>query len=236
MAFRFIGAPSFRARIENVQRTWFHGDSLTGNGGVNVLWGLAGNDALEGLAGNDTIRGAGGSDTIEGGGNEALYGDGDYDDNDGVDNDILDGGAGDDEPIGNGGDDIYKFGRGRGSDTIDNRGEGASDDMVQFGAGIDADQLWFEQTGVAWRDLEVSIIGTDDSVVIEDWYNGAGNTLDFGLSDGRRLVAADVQRLVQAMSTMVEPGADATEWSADQHTTLDPLVAAHWRQPPQGGS
>ncbi len=204
---------------------------------IENLFGSEYADRPIGDDGVNAFRGAGGSDIIEGGGgNDTIYGDGDYDDNDGVDNDILDGGAGDDEPIGGGGGDTYKFGRGGGSDTIDNRGGGASDDLAPFGAGIDADRLWFEQTGVARRDLEVSIVGTDDSVVIEDWYNGAGNTLDFGLSDGRRLVAADVQRLVQAMSTMVEPGADATEWSADQHTTLDPLVAAHWRQPPQGGS
>ena len=196
---------------------------------IESLFGSEYDDRLIGDDGANAFRGAGGSDTIEGGGgNDTIYGDGDYDDNDGVDNDILDGGAGDDELIGNGGDDTYKFGRGGGSDTIDNRGEGASDDLVLFGAGIDADRLWFEQTGVARRDLEVSIIGTDDSVVIEDWYNGAGNILDFGLSDGRRLDETDVQQLVQPMSTMVEPGFGATEWTDDRQLTLAPIVDDIW--------
>ena len=65
---------------------------------------------------------------------------------------------------------------------------------------------------------------SNDSVVIEDWYNGAGNTLDFGLSDGRRLDETDVQQLVRPMSTMVEPGFGATEWTDDQQLTLDPIV------------
>ena len=200
---------------------------------IEALFGSEHADRLIGDNNANTFRGSGGSDTIEGGGgNDVIYGDGDYDDNDGVDNDVLDGGAGDDELIGEKGDDTYKFGRGGGSDTIDNRGQSASNDKVLFDAGIDADQLWLEQAGAAWRDLKVSIVGTDDSVVVEDWFNGSNNTLDFELSDGRCLVETEVQRMVQAMSTMVKPGGDASEWTTDQHTTLDPLVTAYWQQPP----
>ena len=200
---------------------------------IESLFGSEFDDRLFGDDGANAFRGAGGSDTIEGrGGDDTIYGDGDYDDdNDGVDNDILDGGAGDDKLIGGKGDDTYRFGRGGDADTIVNRGEGASDDKVVFGAGIDADQLWFEQGGVAHRDLTVLIVGTGDSVTIEDWYEGENNTLDFELSDGRRLVETDVWRMVSAMSTMVEPGADASEWTTDQHADLDPLVTAYWRPP-----
>lgn len=199
--------------------------------------GLFGSELDNRLIGDDNangFRGSGGSDTIEGGGgNNIIYGDGDYDDNDGVDNDVLDGGAGADELIGGKGDDTYKFGRGGGSDTIDNRGEGSLNDKVLFYNGIDADQLWFEQTGVARRDLEVSIIGTNDSVLIEDWFNGTDSILGFGLSDGRRLAETDVWRLVNAMSTMAEPEAPyATEWTTDQHTTLDLIVDMYWSPPP----
>ena len=237
--------------VENLEVS-AHNDVLTGDSGANTLKGGGGHDTLKGGTGYDTASydgassgatadlandgnnaGAAAGDTFSGG-NDVIYGDGDYDDNDGMDNDVLDGGAGDDELIGEKGDDTYKFGRGGGSDTIDNRGQAASNDKVLFDAGIDADQLWLEQAGAAWRDLKVSIVGTDDSVVVEDWFNGSNNTLDFELSDGRRLVETGVQRLVQAMSTMVKPGGDASEWTTDQRETLDPLVTAWWRPPPTG--
>ena len=46
-----------------------------------------------------------------------------------------------------------------------------------------------------------------------------------------------VEQLVQAMLSMEKPtGAGATEWTTEQHATLDSIVAAHWRQPSQGSS
>src|SRR5215471_8321047 len=58
-----------------------HGDdTLTGDGGANVLMGLDGNDLIAGLGGNNTVDGGGGDDILV----------------DGIGNETLDGGAGND--------------------------------------------------------------------------------------------------------------------------------------------
>ena len=64
-------------------------DSLTGDGGENVLSGGGGNDSIAGLAGDDLLVGNAGSDTLAGGdGDDALVG--------GAGADTFTGGAGDD--------------------------------------------------------------------------------------------------------------------------------------------
>jgi Ca2+-binding RTX toxin-like protein len=65
--------------IENVYAT-VHNDVLTGNSGVNTIYGLDGADTIVGLGGNDTIYGQNGNDSLYGG--------------DGAD--FIDGGAGSD--------------------------------------------------------------------------------------------------------------------------------------------
>ena len=77
--------------------------------------------------------------------------------------------------------------------------------------------------------LVVQVIGTGDRVTVRDWDDGAQNRLDFELSDGRRLAAADVEQLVTAMAQFTMPGDGATEYTAVQHQTLDPMLAANWQ-------
>ena len=115
-----------------------------------------------------------------------------------------------------------------GADTIDNAGGSASDDVLEFGAGIEADQLWFSRSE---DDLVVRIVGTEDSVTIEDWYDGTDNRLDFELGDGSELAAENVHALVDAMAAFTPPGAGETEFTPAQHTTLDPILASNWQTP-----
>jgi Ca2+-binding RTX toxin-like protein len=63
------------ANIENLTGTNAAGQSLTGNGGINVITGAAGNDTLDGAGGDDTLDASlGGNDTLSGGaGNDFLY-------------------------------------------------------------------------------------------------------------------------------------------------------------------
>ena len=201
---------------------WIYGKgpgshTMNGLGGDDVLIGGLAGDTLKGGAGADRLFGNEGADTLEGG----------------TGDDTLTGGAGDDTLTGGKGADVYEFGRGGDADVVDNTGddsggESAASDTVRFGSGVDDDQLWFARSG---DDLRVSIVGTSDSIRVKDWYDGTTTQrLDFALSDGRRLAQADVQKLVNAMALMTQPtGADASEWTAAQHTTLDPIVAANWR-------
>jgi Ca2+-binding RTX toxin-like protein len=86
-------------------------------------------------------------------------------------NDTLDGGLGTDTLAGGTGNDTYLFGRGYGSETIqENDASSGNTDAAQFLAGIAADQLWFRHVASA---LEVSIIGTSDKLTVSNWYSGA---------------------------------------------------------------
>jgi Ca2+-binding RTX toxin-like protein len=79
-----------------------YADTLTGNDGVNALYGGAGNDILNGRGGSDHLFGGPGNDRLNGGGgNDWLYGEGG--------NDRLDGGAGNDRLYGGGGLDSFVF-------------------------------------------------------------------------------------------------------------------------------
>jgi Ca2+-binding RTX toxin-like protein len=84
-----------------------------GNGGLgnDTVSGDSGDDVVVGAHGDDTLFGGGGRDFVSGGrGSDTLYG--------GEGHDVLTGGAGADELIGGFNDDIFKFARGDGHDTI----------------------------------------------------------------------------------------------------------------------
>ncbi len=100
-------------------------------------------DAAAGTAGNDTITGF------------------NYDD-------LLDGGAGNDFMTGGNGNDTYVFGRGYGSDTIEDRVNyilSGTDDTVQFKEGISRSDLTFHHDGNT-SDIRITINGTDDSLIV----------------------------------------------------------------------
>lgn len=101
------------------------GDRLTGMGGNDMIDGGKGNDFVRGNAGADMLRGGGGKDKIKGG--------------DGAD--VMDGGRGRDKLLGGRGDDVIDGGGGRdkikgggGADVIDG---GHWRDMLRGGVGAD---------------------------------------------------------------------------------------------------
>jgi Ca2+-binding RTX toxin-like protein len=187
-------------------------DDITGSAGDNELFGRGGNDTLKGGSGNDTLWGGVGDDTLAGGGG----------------NDVL---------AGSHGNDIYQFGRGDEADIIReaNRGGDGSwadnpsvgdTDIVHFGAGIAADQVWFERAG---DDLVASVIGTTDRLTLEGWYAGAGNRVEqFHTADGSMLLESEVQNLVNAMAAFAPPSAGVTTLSAP-YSSLDTVIAANWQ-------
>ena len=161
-------------------------DSLFGGEGLDTLFGGEGDDILNGDAGDDRLEGDAGNDSLFGGdGDDILYG------NDGED--VLSGGAGNDTLIGGAGADEFRFGNGDGQDQI----AGAdSQDQVVFGAGVDANEIWFSRSG---DNLQAQLLGSTDSITIEDWFQG--NQVEaFRLENGQSLEASNVQSLVDAMS------------------------------------
>jgi len=111
-------------------------DVLEGRGGHDTLIGGTGNDLLDGGEGNDTLFGSEGNDYIDGG----MNGD-----------DIYIGGAGDDAMTDGVGSDIFVLNRGDGSDSImmSSWYRDTDVDMIRFGEGITAADLWVEV--LAWN-------------------------------------------------------------------------------------
>ncbi|WP_233620109.1 calcium-binding protein [Burkholderia multivorans] len=143
-------------------------------------------------------------------------------------NNVLDGGAGNDILVGGLGNDTYRFGRGAGRDTIveDDDTVGNSD-AIRIGAGVSAEQLWFRHVG---NDLEISILGTGDTATVRDWYRGSRYQIEqIRTDDGRTLVNADVEKLVQAMAAWSPPAAGSVMLSSEQQAALAPALAANWR-------
>lgn len=191
---------------DNVENLTLAGTAMidgTGNALGNVITGNAASNTLRGLGGNDTLRG-------------------------GVSEDALEGGAGNDRLEGGLGGDTYLFGRGDGQDTIiDTDATAGVQDVLHFGEGIAADQLWLRKLG---NHLEVSVIGTDDKLTVSNWYLGADRHIEaLELADGRRLMDSQVQSLVQAMASFAPPPAGQTTLVGNYATTLTPQIAASWQ-------
>jgi Ca2+-binding RTX toxin-like protein len=187
-------------------------DTTRGTVGDDVLNGQGGNDALNGAAGNDTLNGQDGADTLHG---EAG-------------NDTLDGGAGNDTLNGGAGNDTYLFTPGAGADTLSDYDTTAGNtDLLSFGTGITAEQLWFRQVG---SNLEVSLLGTSDRMTITNWYSGSAYHVEqFRTADGQTLLDTQVQALVSAMAAFAPPAQGQTTLPQAYQDALAPVIAANWQ-------
>ncbi|MDR1228592.1 MAG: hypothetical protein LBK55_06185 [Azoarcus sp.] len=194
-----------------------HGDAgndcLLGDQGNDTLYGDAGDDTLEGGEGNDILRGEAGDDFLLGGtGSDTLYG--------AAGNDTLQGGEGIDRLEGGAGNDTYLFGRGDGQDTIL---DSAGSDCLLFGENIDFDQIWFRKAG---SHLEISVIGTEDKVTVNNWFIGTGSRIEQIQAGGATLASADVQVLADAMKGYAPP-ADTAELG-DEYAALIGIIENQW--------
>lgn len=143
-------------------------------------------------------------------------------------NNVLDGAAGNDILVGGLGNDTYLFGRDAGRDTIaDDDSTVGNNDVIRFGADVAADQLWFRHVG---NDLEISIIGTNDTATIQDWYSGAQHQIEqIRTSEGHTLANSDVEKLVQAMAAWAPPAPGTLTLSPDRQAALAPVLAVNWQ-------
>ncbi|MCF6323456.1 MAG: hypothetical protein L3J89_03885 [Gammaproteobacteria bacterium] len=168
---------------------------------IAAIYGMAGNDSLTGSTGNDTLVGGSGNDTLSGGA----------------------------------GSDVYIFGRGDGSDVVNDYNAqdaqpavyGATEDMALFGADISTEQLWFSRNG---DNLNVSVIGTADQLVVSNWYGDDAYQVDrFEVADGAYLLDTQVDQLVSAMAAFNPPALGELTLSPDLQTGLQPVIAAAWQ-------
>jgi Ca2+-binding RTX toxin-like protein len=229
----FGGAGDDTLLAQNAAGQWSY---LYGEAGDDILTGGAGADAFFGGEGNDTITGGAGDNYIwgddfsVGSGNDIIHGGEGYD--------YIVGGGGDDLILGNGGNDslnggagndFYVLGRGYAADTIvENDAIAGNTDIAQFLTGVAADQIWFQHVG---NNLEASIIGTSDKLVVQDWYLGSANHVEqFKTTDGAKtLLDSNVQNLVNAMASFAPPAAGQTSLPTNYQTSLAPVIAANWQ-------
>lgn len=182
-------------------------DPIPGTDGADTLAGTAQDDLLLGGLGNDTLRAGDGDDILDGGADDdALYA--------GHGDDVLLGGAGNDRLYGErgsdtvrggpghdtlydvAGDETYYFALGDGVDTLF---DGAGEDTLIF-EGIDYTDLRFAQTGPSGRDLEISVLGTDDRITVTDWFLNANRQIEHLEAGGATLAAAQVAGLAGALA------------------------------------
>jgi len=229
-----------------------HADTLTGDAGDNVLDGFGGADALDGGAGIDTARyiyatsgvtidlaagtGAGAQaqgDTLINIENVfgTIYDDvltGDAGDNtlwghDGAD--TMTGGAGNDHLEGRTGFDTYIFDRGMGDDIIYNAFSDSAGGVADFGSSVDFDQLWLSQAG---NDLVLSIIGTMDTLTLDDFFGTGDREVTQIVANGATLDVSSssqaAQDLVTAMASFTPP--PLGQLDLDPSVSSDPSISA----------
>ncbi|WP_200177294.1 calcium-binding protein [Ectothiorhodospira shaposhnikovii] len=180
-------------------------DRLYGGGGNNTLIAGSGNNYLYGGAGNDTLIGGEGNDRIygQGGNNTLIAGDG---------NNHLYGGSGDNLFIMGGGtdrlysqntssNDIYRFGRGNGSNTIYEYG---GSDVIELGQDIAEEHVTVRRNGANL----VLTLDTGESITVNGMFQSSTGTLN-------------ENRAVELIRF-----ADGTEWDIDRIRTeaLKPAV------------
>lgn len=99
-------------------------------------------------------------------------------------------------------------------------------DKVEFLADIRSNQIWFQHKG---GNLEISILGTMDKLIIQNWYLGSGHHIEqFKVSDGLMMVDDEVEDLVSAMAEFQSPPLGQVVLSTIQQATLGPLVSSLW--------
>ncbi|WP_255536362.1 calcium-binding protein [Pacificimonas pallii] len=126
--------------------------------GDDVINGTSGVDNIFGGAGNDTLRGNNGGDRLNGG----------------LGNDLLEGGKH---------NDVYEYELGGGHDIISEFHDyWGSYDRIDFGAGIDADDLLFTRDG---EHLVIDFEGNDGSIKIYHQLTGGYASREWGINELR---------------------------------------------------
>lgn len=138
-------------------------------------------------------------------GNQIVFGSSDADMIDGgAGADDIRGGLGNDYLLGGDGSDTYRFFAGDGHDTINNLSHSASTDidLLSF-ENIPKEDLWLEHDG---DDLVLQVLGTNDSVRIQDWFADAAQVIDgVAFSDGTTWDTALIESILLSQESNTAP-------------------------------
>jgi Ca2+-binding RTX toxin-like protein len=171
--------------------------------------GYGGNVILNGERGHDTIYGGAGDDILNGGGNEGK--------------DTLIGGLGNDSLKGAAGDDTYIFNVGDGQDRVT---DSAGDDNLEIHADS-YELLWFSQQG---NDLAMTLAGSDDSVMVANWYSNDANQIEEIIVGDLVLLNTQVDQLVSAMASFDVPSGVGNVIPQETKDALQPMLVCSWQE------
>lgn len=173
-------------------------DFINGTEGNNWMDGRGGDDHLHGMGGNDSLRGGAGNDFLVGGqGNDVLLGQAGDDHVLGDDgDDFLNGGAGADRMMGGEGTNIYQIDANGGLDTVDAWTWGTANTVLQFGAGIDPENILVRLDRYSGELVVVINEGMDQVTVLgQAGTNGLPDTLsEMRFANGVTWTADDILR------------------------------------------
>ncbi|MCK5479277.1 MAG: hypothetical protein KAI44_10190, partial [Methylococcales bacterium] len=128
---------------------------------------------------------------------------------------LFNGGKGNDTITGGYYGDTYQFNLGDGQDTITDSGSLYSSyrDILRFGAGFSANNLWLTQDG---NDLLLQHVGSDDQIRITKWFTSSNWQIEQIQVENAVLYSNQVANLVNAMSAF------------DVQEQLAPVIAVSW--------
>ena len=110
---------------------------------------------------------------------------------------------------------------GQGQAILANNG---ANDTVQLGS-LSPDQLWFSQSGA---DLVVNVLGSSESLTVQNWFNSQANQISAFVTDGLTLTDSNVAPLVQAMAAFAVPASGQVSYTTQEQQALAPLLATSW--------
>jgi hypothetical protein len=198
------------------------GDTVIGLKSINAQFGV---ELIDGGAGRNIIRGNAEANTldfieielrniarIEGGdGADQIRGS--------VGDDVLVGGRGNDQLYGGPGNDTYIFALGDGVDHVLEMGAAGDVDRLVLDVPFGPERIWLKRVG---GNLNVSLVGTSDLVVLADAYGAATNRIEkIELNNGLILPAHHAAALEQFMSTLpANPAARTPQQNAQLASAL----------------
>jgi Ca2+-binding RTX toxin-like protein len=142
---------------------------------------------------------------------------------------VLQGSRGANLLDGRAGNDTYLISRGGGQDAIQDIDTTAGNrDTLAFAEDLDPLDLVISRQASA---LRIAIHGSEDRVDISGWYASPANQIEvFRAGDGRQLLSAQVEQLIQAMAGYSAQNGLSWDQAVDQRPQeVEAILAAHWQ-------
>ena len=201
---------------------WATAGPEVSDGTSAIHWSVNNIENLNTGSGNDTINADNGNNILSGGaGNDTINA------NDG--NDTLTGGAGNDTLNGDTGNDWYRFALGDGQDLIqENDSTSGNLDTVRFNNTVNKSNVAFFMLN---GNLQMGYVGNSaDLITVQGQNTASGSVERFQASDGTYMTNADVNTVIQSMTTYAtNNGISLTSLNdVKNNTGLMNIVAAGW--------